>query len=69
MLLGEVGEMEVAGEGTGDLHGAVHGPFGHQGRDLVGRRLLTPGRDHRLPEPFYVGEEVGAAVFGDHLTQ
>ncbi|GAA0393912.1 hypothetical protein GCM10009530_51700 [Microbispora corallina] len=30
---------------------------------------MAPGRDHGFAQPFHVGEEVGTAVLGDHLTQ
>ncbi|GLW96117.1 hypothetical protein Misp02_02040 [Microtetraspora sp. NBRC 16547] len=61
--------MEVAGERPRDQDRAVDGPFGDEGGDLVGRRVATPRADHRFAQAFDVGEEIGTAVFGDHLTQ
>ncbi|GAA2993387.1 hypothetical protein GCM10017559_12090 [Streptosporangium longisporum] len=69
VLLGQVGEVEVAGEGPGDVHGAVDGPFGHHRGDLVDRDLPAARPDDGLAQSFDIGEQVIAAVFGDDLPE
>ncbi|GAA3417040.1 hypothetical protein GCM10018952_47560 [Streptosporangium vulgare] len=69
VLLGEVRQVEVAGERTGDLHRAVDRPLGHHRGDLVDRHLLSAGPDDGLAQPFDIGEQVIAAMLGDDLPQ
>jgi hypothetical protein len=69
VLLGQVGQMEVAGERAGDLHRALDGPPGGHRGDLVNRHLPPSCGDHPLAQALDVGEQLGTAVLGDHLSQ
>jgi hypothetical protein len=66
-LLGEVDELEVAGEGPGHLLGAHDRPAGDHGS---GRRRIAVSRvDQRPPQTLDALEQLRAAVFGQHLAQ
>ena len=72
VLLGQVGQVEVHGEGARHLLGPVQVPGGDQGRDRVAGRVLAPlvvvaallvaGLDHRAPQPLHVGQQVRAGL-------
>ena len=60
VFLGQVGQVEVHGEGARHLLGPVQAPGGDQGRDRVpGRVILAPflvaGLDHGAAQPLHVG--------------
>ncbi len=67
VLLGEVREVEVAGERTGDLFGALHGEGGHDVCGLVQRvgRRVAVGPDGQLAETFDVVQQVLAPVLAE----
>ncbi|GAA4063862.1 hypothetical protein GCM10022248_35080 [Nonomuraea soli] len=69
MLLRQVGQVEVAGEGPRDLHRAVDVPLADHGRHLIEGDLTTTGADDGFTQPFDVLQQIGTALFGDHLTQ
>ena len=74
-FLGQVGQVEVDGEGLGHQFGAGQRPARHQRRDLVAGqvglvpRRLVPGRDDRAAQPFHVVEQALAARLADHLAE
>ncbi len=59
VLLGQVGEVEVAREGPRDQHGAVDRPIGDQSRHVVDRGLASAGGDHRFAQAFDIGQRSG----------
>ena len=77
LLFGQVGQVEVDGEGAGDLLGALPGPGGDERRDGVagGGRLrrrkvgYAAGLDHRAPQPLHVREQVRPVGLGDDLAE
>ena len=77
MLLGQVGQVEVHGEGARHLLGPVQVPGGDQRRDrvpgpVVVAPVLLAGLDHRVPEPLHVGQQVRAGLrvrITDDLTE
>ena len=72
-LLREVDEVEIARERAGHLLSTIERPRGHErvGRVRVpaSRGGFRAGLDHRSPQRFDVGEEPGASVLGDDLTE
>ena len=74
-FLGQVGQVEVDGEGLGHQFGAGQRPARHQRRDLVAGqvglvpRRLVPGRDDRAAQPFHVVEQALATGLADHLAE
>ena len=77
VFLGQVGQVEVHGEGARHLLGPVQVPGRDQGRDRVAGRvvvgpLLVAGLDYRVPEPLDVGQQVRAGLrvrIADHFAE
>ena len=75
MFLGQVGQVEVDGEGAGHLLGPVQVPRGDQHRDRVPgriRRLIAgvpAGLDHRVPQLLHVGQQLRADRIADDLAE
>ena len=63
--------MEVAGEGTRDLFGALDGEGRHHLGGLVQgvRRRITVGADGQLTEAFDVVQEILAAVLAENPAE
>jgi hypothetical protein len=69
VLLGQVGEVEVAGERAGHRHGPLDLPSGDHFGDGVGRDLAPARRDDGFAQAFDVGQQVFAALLGQHLAE
>ncbi len=76
VLLGQVGQVEVDGEGPGHLLGLLQAPGRDQPGDLVAGVIppTSPAPfmariDHRVPEQFHVGQQPGSAGVADDLTE
>ena len=70
-LLGQVHQLEVAGERADHVFGACHIELIHEGDDRgpAGRRGRAPERDRREAERFHLGEQRGAAALGDRVAE
>jgi hypothetical protein len=73
VLLGQVGQVEVHGEGARHLLGPVQVPGGDQGRDRLPGPPVAPfllaGLDHGVPQPLHVGQQAGAGRIADDLPE
>ena len=69
VLLGQVGEVEVDGEGARDLLCAFQGPGGHQCGDLLAGDGTVAGADDRMTEFFDIGEQILAAALPEHGSE
>ena len=73
MLLGQVGQVEVHGEGARHLLGPVQVPGGDQGRDRLPGPPVAPfllaGLDHGVPQPLHVGQQARAGRIADDLPE
>ncbi len=69
VLLGEVGQVEVARERAGHGHGPLDLPSGDHFGDHVGRDLTPARGDDGLAQSFDVGQQVVAALLGQHLAE
>jgi len=74
VFLGQVGQVEVDGEGPGDLLGLLQAPGRDQPDDLVAGRgqvmfLALARLDHRAPQLFHVGQQLRAARVADDLAE
>jgi len=70
VFLGQVGQVEVDGEGPGHLLGLLQAPGRDQRGDLVAGVTVAVARiDDRVPEPLHVGQQPGAAGVADDLTE
>ena len=65
----QVRQVEVDGEGAGDLFSAGEGPLAHERHDLRGRSSAGAGRDDGVPQLLDVRQEFVAAVLAQHLTE
>jgi hypothetical protein len=71
VLLGQVGELEVEGEGAEDVSLPLEWEGRHRPREPRARRL-TAGRPclaREIADPLLVGEEPGAALFDEHPAE
>jgi hypothetical protein len=69
MLLGEVGEVEVARERAGDELGALERPRGDELLGVALEAAFVAGADDERSQPLDVAQQLAAAVVGDDAAK